>query len=336
MTEDELSLEAQLRRDRASRYFPDCHPFLAIGQAAGSWLYDLKGSRWLDFGDGGRVNLLGHCYPGVRQAVENHLDRYWYPGSVMDVASLYPARYAELLSSRFPAVEGQPRQVVVCGSPCEAYAVAEQISGGHAVTLRPVSESHSLDGGMVQDIVHQARALGKLVIADETVTGFGRTGTFLAVDHYNFDPDIVVLGPAGGGGLPFAAVVAPAALFARVTDVGPVFTSPLICAAAYGVLASLTDAVLANVVEMGTLLEQAVIEVAEQFPDVERVTGRGLLRQVHLTRPADTERFRRECSRRGLLMSDNLTLTPPLTVTADEVRAAADVMAEVLMEWKTA
>jgi 4-aminobutyrate aminotransferase-like enzyme len=175
-----------------------------------------------------------------------------------------------------------------------------------------------------------------VVVADEIQSGFGRTGAFLGVDHYNFRPDVVMLGPAGAAGLPFAAVVAPAQLFERSGPWRLSQVSPLVCAAAYGVLVGLTEPVQDNVVEMGNRLDGVIAELSDQFSEVAGITGSGLLRQLHLTRPDRAERFRRDCRARGLLLGPDLVLTPPLTVTADEVDVVADVMAEVLMEWRAA
>ena len=47
-----------------------------------------------------------------------------------------------------------------------------------------------------------------MLVADEVKTGLGRTGKFLAVDHWNVVPDAVTLAKPLGGGLPLSAVVA--------------------------------------------------------------------------------------------------------------------------------
>ena len=251
----------------------------------------------------------------------------------MDVASLYTANYARALAERFPSAGEQPRQVLVCSSVSEARLVMRQLAPD-ALEIRPVSPSGPLDGGMVQDLVHQARSSGQLVVVNETVTGFGRTGTFLASDRFNFVPDMVLLGPPGGGGLPFAALVAPVQVFERVEDFGPVFISPVSCAAASGVLAGITDELLAHVNEMGALLEQTLAEVALQFPHrITGSTGVGLLRQITPADPASSDRLIEECRRQGLIIGPDLTLTPPLTVSEDEVAVVGDVLADVLLEW---
>lgn len=332
-----LAQEAKSRLAQASTYLPGTEPWLAVSAAAGSWVYDITGERYLDFGEGGRIALLGHGYSGPKMALQDHLNHYLYPGSPMDCAVGYVNRLVQELSRRFPMVDDQPQQVLPCASVAEARLVVSQLAAERgSVELRVISPDRALDGGMVQDLVHQAWAAGKLVVADETVTGFGRTGKFLGIDHYDFTSDIVMLGPAAGAGVPFAAVVAPVRIFELVEDVGPVFISPLSCAAAYGTLTCLTQEVLENVRKMGNLLEDSVTELVEQFPHHLRgLTGTGLLRQLTLTDPTRAEKVWKGCRSKGLIISPALTLTPPLTVCEEEIRAAADVLADVLLEWDT-
>lgn len=336
MSDEQFLLqEAKTRLAQASTYIPGCEPWLAVDKTAGSWVYDVTGSRYLDFGEGGRISLLGHNYISPIALVREHLDHYFYPGSPMDVVSAFSNRYAQELSDRFPAVDDCPRQVLVCSSIAEARTVMRQLAPD-ALEIRLISSSGPLDGGMVQDLVATARACGQLVVANETVSGFGRTGTFLACDQFNFTPDIVMLGPPGGGGLPFAALVAPAAVFGRVEDFGPVFCSPVSCAAACGVLSGMTQTLFDNVIAMGAVLERSVNEVIAQFPGfITELTGVGLLRQIHLTDPSRQEAFRLACRSRGLIIGSELDLTPPLTVAEEEVVAAADIVADVLLEWST-
>lgn len=330
-----LAQEAKTRLAQASTFIPHSEPWLALSEAAGSWVYDISGARYLDFGDGGRIALMGHGYMAPKMAIRDHLEHYLYAGSPMDCAAGYTVRLARELSERFPMVDDQPQQVLPCGSVAEARLVVSQLTAAtSAVEIRVISADHSLDGGVVQDLVHQARSLGKLVVADETVTGYGRTGKFLGIDHYGFRPDIVILGPAAGAGVPFAAVVAPVRVFNLVEDVGPVFVSPVSCAAAYGILTSLTDEVLENVREMGNLLERSVTELVAQFPaHLRGLTGTGLLRQLTLVDPTRAEKLWEGCRDHGLIVGADLTLTPPLTVAEEEVLAAADVLADVLLEW---
>lgn len=322
------------RLDLAAKYLPHCSPLLELRQATGSWLYGPGEDRYLDFGSGGLNCPLGHQTSAPAFVLREHLEHYLYPGDPDEIASLYVVEYAQELSSWFPS-EDDVRQVLVCSGVPEARQVINRlVDKPGAVEVRAISAGHSLNA-VATDVVTDARAQGQLVIADETVSGFGRTGKFLGADHLALSPDIVLFGPPGAGGLPFAAVVAPQSVFDAVDDLGPVFTSPLACAAAWSVLKAMGVTLFDYVVSMGTALETAISELTTQFPDrVAGLTGVGLLAQLHLTDDGDIGRFRQQCWTRGLIMGADLTLTPPLTVTKDEITAAADVMAEVLLEWE--
>lgn len=321
------------RLDLAAKYLPHCSPFLELRQASGSWLYGPGEDRYLDFGSGGLNCLLGHQGSAPGFVLREHLEHYLYPGDPDEIASLYVVEYAQELSSWFPS-EDDVRQVLVCSGVPEARDVINRLVDDRgAIEIRAISAGHSLN--MALDVVSDARAQGQLVIADETVSGFGRTGKFLGADHLAINPDIVLFGPPGAGGLPFAAVVAPQSVFDAVEHLGPVFTSPLACAAAWGVLKAMSVTLFEYVVAMGTALEAAVAELTTQFPDrVAGLSGVGLLAQLHLVDDGDIGRFRQQCWTRGLIMGADLTLTPPLTVTKDEIAAATDVMAEVLLAWE--
>ena len=76
------------------------------------------------------------------------------------------------------------------------------------------------------------------------------------------------------------------------------------------------------------------MEVSEQFGNcVRSVEGAGLLRRMVLADSAEHHRFRMGCRSKGLIVGPNLLLTPPLTVQADEIEAAVDMMADVFLEW---
>jgi 4-aminobutyrate aminotransferase-like enzyme len=326
--------EAQARLALAATYMPGPAPWLAVSEAAGVWVYDIDGKKYLDCGEGAQVSLLGHSYSSPVYMLQEHLNHYLYPGTPANVAAEYAVRYAQMLSGFFPLVNDQPQQVLVCSGVPEARQIIRQLTAGGGIEIRPASPAGMIDGGVVQDLFHQARGSNKLIVLNETISGFGRSGAFLGGHYYDFFPDIVLLGPSGGGGLPFAAIVAPESVFKRALELGDYLMSPASCAAALGVLTNMTKDLFAHVTAMGDLLERLIMEVSSQFPGhIREVTGKGLLRQVMLVNPMREDAFLRECRQRGLILGNGLTLTPPLTILPDEVELVADMMSDVLMEW---
>lgn len=331
-----MSEEQERRLAESATYIPGGPPWLALNKAAGSWVYSVDNARYLDFGPGAILASLGHLYASPSYGIREHMVHYLSAAPLGEVAEISSTRYARSLSEKFSGFD-PPRQVMVLSGVTEARRVARVIGtcqGEAPVEICPISAVSVMAHDAVRDMVGFAHDRGRLVIADETVTGFGRTGSFLAMDHYpGVIPDIVLLGPAGGGGLPFAAVVASPECFARLDEIELGSFSPIVAAAAYGVLVSMTPTLMGHVVTHAQILTDALGEIRDQFPLlVSGSTGVGLLQQMHLFDQKHVMPFRMKCRSKGLLLAPDLVLTPPLTVSEDEIAAAADVMADALLE----
>jgi 4-aminobutyrate aminotransferase-like enzyme len=286
------------RRDDAATYLPGQRWFVP-GRAEGCLVYDELGAAFLDFGSGGAANLLGHCHPELKRALEHFLF-YTYTGD--DHIARFAVDYAKALSARFPPdAEGNPRQVLVVPCLQQAEQIAKAMPGSYG---------------------------------SEAATGFGRTGTMWGFEHLGLPcPDAVVLGPNGAGGLPFSAVVAPASSF-TVTTPAPMFSHPVVSAMALLVLDLITDELLAHVKTVGGVLAHGLAELAVQFPAVfSGANGVGLTQQLFTTEQVDKKKFRDACRAAGLFMHPDLTLTPPLVVSEQEVRQAIDVIADIALDW---
>jgi 4-aminobutyrate aminotransferase-like enzyme len=117
-------------------------------------------------------------------------------------------------------------------------------------------------------------------ILDEVQANFGRTGTLFAFSHYGVEPDIVVLGKGLGNGVPVAAAVGRADLFAAMTygeGSDTYSANPLSCA---GVLATLDEYesrdVLANAAELAKVIEKGLVRLTETGV-VKHVRGEGMV-----------------------------------------------------------
>jgi (R)-1-hydroxy-2-aminoethylphosphonate ammonia-lyase len=184
---------------------------------------------------------------------------------------------------------------------------------------------------------------GALLIFDEIPTGLGKTGRFFAFEHDGVVPDIVTLGKALGGGiLPIAAVVARKGL-----DVCGEFAighythekNPVTARAALTTLAIIEDEGLVEAA--ATLGAQALARLqgfAETCPSVGDVRGRGLMLGVELVRNPTTKEAANDlaeqvcyrCLSEGLSFKISqgnvLTLSPPLTITRDELDRALGIV----------
>jgi adenosylmethionine-8-amino-7-oxononanoate aminotransferase len=126
---------------------------------------------------------------------------------------------------------------------------------------------------------------GLLLIYDEVMTGAGRTGKFLAAEHWGQTPDIVVLGKGlAAGYAPLSAIVARADMVEAVLADGGFMHgytyagNPLACSAGLAVLKEILDHDLAgNAARKGEILKARLVRLMERFPFIGDVRGKGLL-----------------------------------------------------------
>ncbi|HET7443904.1 MAG TPA: aspartate aminotransferase family protein [Solirubrobacterales bacterium] len=190
---------------------------------------------------------------------------------------------------------------------------------------------------------------GWILIFDELITGFGRTGKLFAFEEFAATPDILVLGKGIGGGFPLSAVCAAGELWDGSALAFPASTSssfggnPLACAAGLATLEILTDDdFLAQVCTVAGVAAQRLRELAAASPRVSRPRGAGLMLGFDLVNPATGSLASgdeclvtfRACRDRGLLILADVPrvrISPPLTISESEVHLLFDLLSEVLV-----
>ncbi len=162
---------------------------------------------------------------------------------------------------------------------------------------------------------------------DEVQTGVGRTGSFFAFEQLGVRPQLVTLAKGLANGLPIGALLvgdhAPSGL--EPGDHASTFGgNPVVCAAACAVVEAVDEELLAAVRSRGQQLEKGLAELGA-------VHGAGLLLGLELASAGEAVAA---CFDAGLLVTSagptTLRLTPPLTVTSDEVAQAISILREVL------
>ena len=188
---------------------------------------------------------------------------------------------------------------------------------------------------------------GTLLVFDEIPTGLGKTGRMFACQHEGVAPDILVLGKGLGGGiLPIAAVLARPEL-----DVGAEWAfghythekNPVTARAALTTIEIIEDeGLVENAARVGALAMERLADLKSRIPEIGDVRGRGLFLGIELVRdrggmephPDLAEAAMYAALDRGLsfktTMGNVLTLTPPLTITADEMLRALDIVAAAI------
>ena len=228
------------------------------------------------------------------------------------------------------ALEDALRDPHVCGF------LVEPIQGEAGVMVPAV--------GYLAQAAALCKAHNVLFITDEIQTGLGRTGKLLACDHEATRGDILILGKAlSGGVLPVSAVLADDAIMLTIQpgQHGSTFGgNPLACAVMRAALDVLIDEKLSeNAARLGEIFRQRMRQVQAQRPEVvELVRGKGLLNAVIIVPAADGRTAWDVCvtlMERGLLAKpthgDIIRFAPPLVITEEQLHAACDIIAEVIL-----
>ena len=213
--------------------------------------------------------------------------------------------------------------------------------GTVAVLLEPLQG----EGGVnvpADDYLRRVRAWcderNLLLILDEVQTGAGRTGTLWAYERAGIEPDIMTLAKGLAGGVPIGCALAKehAAVF-EPGDHGSTFGgNPLATAAGVHVMRRLLEGgLLANVDERGDQLTRRLAGLEDRHEVVQGVRGRGLLRGLELRDEIAADVVVAALAK-GLLVNpvrpDVVRFMPPLTVTAEEIDEAVEIIDAVLTE----
>jgi len=193
-----------------------------------------------------------------------------------------------------------------------------------------------------------ADELGAVLIADEMITGLGRTGKRWGVEHSGVKPDVVTIGKAFGGGFPLSGVLTTDEI-AQAKPWGiPSGSSssyggnPLGAAAGAAALRIIDEERLTeNARDIGAVMLRELEGFVERYPFVGFVQGAGLFLRVELVRDKKTkeplprritERIFTECVRRGLLTmayAASFRIQPALTIDEATARNGLAILADV-------
>jgi acetylornithine/succinyldiaminopimelate/putrescine aminotransferase len=182
--------------------------------------------------------------------------------------------------------------------------------------------------------------VGALLILDEIQPGFGRTGKLFSFEHYGIVPDILVMGKGMGGGVPVGAFMSSRAIMeslAHSPKLGHITTfggNPLIAASSYATLKEVVESGLMNEVDEKEKLYRELLV----HPKIKNINGKGLMLAVNLGSPEYTLHIAKKCMDKGLIVfwqlyrNEYLRISPPLTISLDEIREGCKVILEALDE----
>lgn len=264
-------------------------------------------------------------------------DPTWFPGSDAECVAHALSALRRVIAEH---ADGRPAAILV-----------EPIQGTAGNIVPPP--------GFLTELHGVAREHGALLIADEMITGFGRTGLMFGCDHDRVVPDIMTLGKGMGSGFPVSAVLSTDAIVAAEPFSLPSASSssyggnPLAAAAALVTVETIRDERLAdNAARVGSVLLDGLRRIASRNRSIANVRGKGLLVGFDLVRPEVRPRpsraasafaeaagpllpkdgcvkFFRECLANGLILmgyTPRVRIHPPLILSADEAARALGII----------
>ncbi len=216
-------------------------------------------------------------------------------------------------------------------------AIDSAIDDGTAAVILEVVQG---EGGVrlgTESYLKKVEALcrnrGSLLILDEVQTGFGRTGTMFACQHYDIQPDIICVAKAMAGGLPVGAVLC-SDLVKEIPTMshGNTFGgSPIVCAAALGTLSVLQNSgIIQNAREMGIYFRERLETLDLRI--IREIRGLGLM--IGLELKSRVSPVLKGLMDHGILAlpagNTVLRFLPPLSITADDIDQVVDALKIVL------
>ena len=210
--------------------------------------------------------------------------------------------------------------------------ILESIQGG-AGFIQPHND-------FLSKVKQRCDEVGALLIIDEIQPGFGRTGKLFGFENYNVVPDVIIIGKGMGGGMPVGAFVAKEEymdLLSHDPKLGHITTfggHPVIAAACLATLQEVLETnLMAEALEKEQLFRSLLVH-----PLIQEVRGIGLMLAAMTADAEITNQVILKCQDRGLILfwllfeGCAIRITPPLTISEEEIREGCKIILEVMDE----
>jgi 4-aminobutyrate aminotransferase/(S)-3-amino-2-methylpropionate transaminase len=215
-----------------------------------------------------------------------------------------------------------------------------------AVILEPIQGEGGFivpPEGFIAALAEFCQQHGIVFIADEIQSGFCRTGDWFACEHEGVVPDLITTAKGIAGGLPLAAVTGRAEIMDAVHSGGLGGTyggNPVACAAALGAIETMeTEDLPGKARRIGEIMLPRLQKLAETYPTIAEVRGRGAMIAIELTKPGTLEpapataaAVAAACHKQGLIVltcgtfGNVLRFLPPLVIGEDLLEEGLDII----------
>lgn len=189
-----------------------------------------------------------------------------------------------------------------------------------------------LDKAFIDEIFRLCAEKDVLTIADEVQTGVGRTGKFLAGDHFGHKADLTTLAKGLAGGVPIGVCLSGekcANVLTPGTHGSTFGGNPICCAGGLAVLNKLnSEGFLGEVAKKGEYIREKLL----QIPEVKSVSGMGLMIGIELKTKSAADVVKAALGKGLLLLTakTKVRLLPPLTITYEEIDKGLTILTELL------
>jgi len=290
-------------------------------------------------------------YHGITMGALSLSGHYLRRKRFEDLLESYPALTSDLMNDTADH-QAQELQNTIdrLGASSVAAFVAEPVVGAAGTAIYPPKDYY-------QKIKQVCQQNNILFIADEVMTGLGRTGTRFGLDHWNTTADILAVGKSlGAGYAPIAATLMTEKVLEPIKNGSGLIMSghtysahPLSCAIALDVLKTIEeDNLLLNVQERGIQLIEGLRILQKKFPVIDSARGVGLMTGFEFdpTLPGLQQKFIRKCFENGLLVypsvggpegkdENGILIAPPFLITSSELEILLDLLKKSLNEFIT-
>ncbi|MCK5768100.1 MAG: aspartate aminotransferase family protein [Candidatus Atribacteria bacterium] len=215
-----------------------------------------------------------------------------------------------------------------------AAVIIEPIQGDAGIVVPP--------GDYMQELFKLCRENGILFISEEVQQGMGRTGKWFGIEHFNIEPDIVIMAKALASGMPLSALIGRKEIMEALEAPAHLFTTagnPVCCAAALATIKVIEEEkLMENAEKLNKIAFERFTSMKDKFPFIGEVRGLGLSIGVDLIKDSVTKERNKEAAakicycawQKGLLLSffsnSVLRIQPPLNITEEEFNKGINII----------
>lgn len=288
-----------------------------------------------------------------------------FHGKTMGALSLMGSDYKEKLGPMVPGNHQVPYancyrcpfklEYPKCGLECVSFARKQlKVTSAGEIAAFIIEPMQGTAGNVIPPndflpaVASLAKEFGALLIADEMITGFGRTGKYWGVEHSGAHPDIVTLGKQFGGGYPLSALMTKDEVASAKPWSNPSGSSssyggnPLAAAAANAALSIIEEeGLVENSRKVGAYFLEKIKPFVDKYSFIGDVRGAGLFMGIEMVKSKVTKEplpkalcnvIFQECLKRGLLTmsyAPSFRIQPSMTIDTATVDTCVEILTEV-------